>query len=67
MIRRIRIPSPRKVTESPPALLESPFVVERDDGLFEIAPCGSGPFPTRGFALAVWLKQTRHDDRWVRQ
>jgi hypothetical protein len=32
-------------------------VIERDDGMFEILPDGSGPFPTRAFAEAVAKQQ----------
>jgi hypothetical protein len=44
--RIIRIRPPRKIAESSPPPLPSLDVIERDDGWFEILPCGSGPFPT---------------------
>ena len=34
-------------------VLSNLHVAERDDGLFEIVPAGSGPFPTRSFAEGV--------------
>jgi hypothetical protein len=56
--RRIRLAPPRRIPEPLTARIESPDVIQRDDGWFELLPCGSGPFPSRAFANAVWL--TRH-------
>jgi hypothetical protein len=66
---RIRFPRHRKPAEPSAPPMPSLDVVERDDGWFEILPCGTGPFPTRSFAYAVWLRlrQTRHHPIWVAQ
>jgi hypothetical protein len=47
--------------------LSNHHIAQRDDGLFEILPAGCGPFPTRNFAQAVWLRQTRHQHMWLEQ
>ena len=39
--------------------VEPALICQRDDGLFEILPAGSGPFPTRMFAEAVAAKTPR--------
>ena len=53
--RRIRFPSPRKPAEpsAPPIL--PPYIIERDDGMFELGwhDEAAGPFETREFAAAV--------------
>jgi hypothetical protein len=69
IVRRIRLAPPRKLAEPTPLspALSNHHIAQRDDGLFEILPSGCGPFPTRNFAQAVWLRQTRHQDMWLEQ
>jgi len=52
-----------------PIVSSPPLIVERDDGMWSIGwhDDAPGPFPTRNFAHAVWLRQTRHQDMWLRQ
>jgi hypothetical protein len=40
-------------------------VHQRDDGFWSVGfhDEAAGPFPTRNFAHAVWLRQTRHSNR----
>jgi hypothetical protein len=59
-VRRLRFPHHRKPAEPTPSPIFPPYIIERDDGMFEIVPNGAGPFPTRTFANAVWLQQARH-------
>jgi hypothetical protein len=44
-------------------------IVQRDDGLFALGwhDDAPGPFLSRRHARDAWLRQTRRDDRWVRQ
>jgi hypothetical protein len=47
---------------SPPLVSD---ICQRDDGRWAIGfhDDAPGPFPTRNFAHAVWLRQTRHSNR----
>jgi hypothetical protein len=50
-------------------LSSPPLIVEDDSGRFRLGlhDHDSPGFETRNFAHAVWLRQTRHDPRAVRQ
>jgi hypothetical protein len=52
-----------------PSIPSPPIVVERDDGMWSLGwhDDAAGPFPTRNFAEAVRLRQTRHQAKWLRQ
>jgi hypothetical protein len=52
-VSRDRAVKPRPERQWVSPVLSNLHVAERDDGLFEILPAGSGPFPTRAFAESV--------------
>jgi hypothetical protein len=64
-VRRIR---PRSIRVHHNILMPVPDVIERDDGWFQLGISDDAPaFPTRRFAEAVRLRQTWHQDIWLKQ
>ena len=62
--RRIRLHSEHHLDAT--ALVPPPEIYPDDDGGYEVGLDGPA-FPSRRFAEAVRLRNTRHSDRWLRQ
>jgi hypothetical protein len=66
--RRIRFSPPRKLAESTTAPIEPPFIIERDDGRYQLGmnDDADGPFESRRHARDAWLRRySRHSNEWL--
>jgi hypothetical protein len=68
MTRRVRLPRSRKIAEPIPVSAEPADIVQTDYGRWALGLHHDAPtFETHGFAEQVRLRQTRHQNLWLKQ